>query len=154
MHSKGFSKPFSQDPETWSPKSLCISMKNQAPRLVHKEETNNSQKQRIMSKPGMIRSFVAIATIATLLSIAYRSSAAELNRLVVTGIALDRVASRHINRAEGARFAPARPSGGMPSVKSLRAFACRMATKFPTRIIASYSSRSVGVSLPLLPSSC
>ena len=70
-------------------------MKNQAPRLIHKEETNNSQKQRIMSKPSMIRSFVAIATIATLLSTAYRSSAAELNRLVVTGIALDRVASRH-----------------------------------------------------------
>jgi hypothetical protein len=35
-----------------------------------------------------------------------------------------------------------------PSAKSRRAFACRMATKFPTRIIASYSSRSSGVSLP------
>ena len=48
-----------------------------------------------MSKSGFVRSFVAIATIATLLSAADRSSAAELNRLVVTGIALDRVASRH-----------------------------------------------------------
>jgi hypothetical protein len=35
-----------------------------------------------------------------------------------------------------------------PSAKSRRAFACRMATKFPTRIIASYSSRSSGVKLP------
>src|ERR1700736_5634081 len=35
-----------------------------------------------------------------------------------------------------------------PSAKSRRAFACRMTTKFPTRIIASYSSRSSGVSLP------
>jgi hypothetical protein len=38
---------------------------------------------------------VAIATVATLLSTAYRSPAAELHRLVVTAIALDRVASRH-----------------------------------------------------------
>ena len=48
-----------------------------------------------MSKPRLISGFLAIATIATLLSTAYRSSAAELNRLVVTGIALDRVASQH-----------------------------------------------------------
>jgi hypothetical protein len=48
-----------------------------------------------MSKPVLVRSFVALATIATLLSAAYRSAAAELNHLVVTGIALDRVASRH-----------------------------------------------------------
>lgn len=48
-----------------------------------------------MSKAGMIRTFVAIATIATLLSTAHQSSAAELNRLIVTGIALERVASRH-----------------------------------------------------------
>ena len=49
-----------------------------------------------MSKPRVIRSFVAIAAIATALSSAYRSSAAELNRVVVTGIAvLDRVASQH-----------------------------------------------------------
>ena len=49
-----------------------------------------------MSKPRAIRSLVAIATVATLLSTAYRSPAAELHRLVVTGIALDRVASRHL----------------------------------------------------------
>jgi hypothetical protein len=55
---------------------------------IHKEK-------KTMSKPGVVRSFVAIATIATLLSTAYRSSAAELNHLVVIGIALDRVASRH-----------------------------------------------------------
>ena len=48
-----------------------------------------------MSKPRVIRSLVAIATIATVSSTAYRSSAAELSRLVVTGIALDRVASQH-----------------------------------------------------------
>ena len=48
-----------------------------------------------MSKPRVIRSFVSIALIATVLSTAYRSSAAELNRLVVTGIALDCVASQH-----------------------------------------------------------
>jgi len=48
-----------------------------------------------MSKLRVIRSLVAIATIATGLSAAYRSSAAELNRLVITGIALDRVASQH-----------------------------------------------------------
>jgi outer membrane biosynthesis protein TonB len=48
-----------------------------------------------MSKFRVIRSMVAIATVATLLSTAYRSPAAELNRLVVTGIALDSVASRH-----------------------------------------------------------
>ena len=48
-----------------------------------------------MTKPRFIRGFVAIATIATLLSSAYRSPAAELNRLVVTGIALDRLASQH-----------------------------------------------------------
>lgn len=47
-----------------------------------------------MSKPRVIRSLVAIATVALLLSTAYRSPAAELNRLVVTGIALDSVASR------------------------------------------------------------
>jgi hypothetical protein len=41
-----------------------------------------------MSKFGAIRSLVAIATIATLLSTAYRSSAVELNRLVVVGIPL------------------------------------------------------------------
>jgi hypothetical protein len=45
-----------------------------------------------MSKGGMIRNFAAIAM---LLSTAYQSSAAELNRLIVTGIALDRVASWH-----------------------------------------------------------
>jgi hypothetical protein len=56
---------------------------------IHKEK-------RIMSKPGVVRSFVAIASIATLLSTAYRSSATELNHLVVTGIALDRVASRYV----------------------------------------------------------
>jgi hypothetical protein len=39
-----------------------------------------------MSKGGMIRNFAAIAT---LLSTADQSSAAELNRLIVTGIALD-----------------------------------------------------------------
>ena len=48
-----------------------------------------------MSKSGFVRSFVAIATIATLLSAADRSSAAELNRLLVMGIALDRVATQH-----------------------------------------------------------
>ena len=48
-----------------------------------------------MSKPGVIRSFVAIAMIATVLSPASRSSAAALNRLVVTGIELDGVASQH-----------------------------------------------------------
>lgn len=48
-----------------------------------------------MSKGDMIRNFAAIATIATLLSAAYQSSVAELNRLIVTGIALDRVVSRH-----------------------------------------------------------
>lgn len=48
-----------------------------------------------MSKPRLIRGFVAIATIATLLSTTCQSSAAELNRLVVTGIALDRVAIQH-----------------------------------------------------------
>jgi hypothetical protein len=48
-----------------------------------------------MSKPRTIRSLVAIATVATLLSTAYRSPAAELQRLVVTGIALDQVASQH-----------------------------------------------------------
>ena len=55
---------------------------------IHKEK-------KIMSKSAIIRTFVAIATIATLLSTAYRSSAAELTRLVVTGIALDRVATQH-----------------------------------------------------------
>jgi Gram-negative bacterial TonB protein C-terminal len=53
------------------------------------------KEKKFMSKPGLVRSLVAIATIATLLSAAYRSSAAELNHLVVTVIALDRVASRH-----------------------------------------------------------
>jgi hypothetical protein len=48
-----------------------------------------------MIKPRLIRSLVAIATIATLLSTIYRSSAAELDRLVITGVALDRVASQH-----------------------------------------------------------
>ena len=48
-----------------------------------------------MSKPRAIRSLVAIATVVTLLSTAYRSPAAELQHLVVTGIALDRVASQH-----------------------------------------------------------
>jgi hypothetical protein len=48
-----------------------------------------------MTKPTVIRSLVAIITLATLLAAAYRSPAAELDRLVVTGIALDRVASRH-----------------------------------------------------------
>ncbi|MGA8654690.1 MAG: hypothetical protein WB586_00950 [Chthoniobacterales bacterium] len=48
-----------------------------------------------MSKLGVIRSLVAIATIATLLSTAYRSSAVELDRLVVVGIPLDRVTIRH-----------------------------------------------------------
>jgi outer membrane biosynthesis protein TonB len=48
-----------------------------------------------MSNPRFIRGFVAIAAIATVLSAAYRSSAAELNRLVVTGLALGSVASRH-----------------------------------------------------------
>jgi hypothetical protein len=48
-----------------------------------------------MIKPRLIRSLVAIATIATLLSTTYRSSAAELHGLVVTGVALDRVASQH-----------------------------------------------------------
>jgi hypothetical protein len=70
-------------------------MKNQTPSWLNKEETSNSQKQGIMSKPSKILSFVAIVTIATLLSTAHRISAAELNRLVVTGIPLDRVASRH-----------------------------------------------------------
>jgi len=48
-----------------------------------------------MIKPRLIRSLVAIATIATLLSTTYRSSAAELHGLVVTGVALDRIASQH-----------------------------------------------------------
>jgi outer membrane biosynthesis protein TonB len=48
-----------------------------------------------MLKPRFIRSLLAIATIATLLSSAYRSPAAKLNRLVVTGVALDHVATRH-----------------------------------------------------------
>lgn len=48
-----------------------------------------------MSKFGTIRGLVAIATITTLLSTAYRSSAVEFNRLVVIGIPLDRVTSRH-----------------------------------------------------------
>ena len=48
-----------------------------------------------MSKLRVIRSLVAIATIATGLSAAYRSSATELKGLVVTGVALDRVASQH-----------------------------------------------------------
>jgi outer membrane biosynthesis protein TonB len=48
-----------------------------------------------MPKPNVARNFVAIAMVATLLSIANRSSATELNGVVVTGVALDRVASRH-----------------------------------------------------------
>jgi hypothetical protein len=48
-----------------------------------------------MSKSGFVRSFVAITTIAWLFSVAYRSSAAELNRLVVTSVPLDLVAVRH-----------------------------------------------------------
>ena len=48
-----------------------------------------------MAKVATIRSLVAIATIAALLSTAYRSPAVELNRLVVIGIPLDRVTDRH-----------------------------------------------------------
>ena len=48
-----------------------------------------------MSKPRVVRSLLAIATVATLLSTPYRSPGTELHGLVVTGITLDRVASRH-----------------------------------------------------------
>ncbi len=42
----------------------------------------------------------------------------------------------------------ARRLSSVPSDKSQRAFACRIATKSPTRTRASYSSRSSGVSIP------
>ncbi len=48
-----------------------------------------------MSKLRLIRSFIAIITITIFSSTAYQSLAAELKPLVVTGIALDRVASQH-----------------------------------------------------------
>jgi hypothetical protein len=48
-----------------------------------------------MAKPNVVRNCIAIAMVATLLSVANRSSATELNGLVVTGVAVDRVASRH-----------------------------------------------------------
>jgi hypothetical protein len=67
---------------------------DQPPRLADENRKKIRQAKKFMSKSGLVRSFVAIATIATLLSAAYRSPAAELNRLVVTGIALDRVATR------------------------------------------------------------
>jgi hypothetical protein len=63
--------------------------------LADENRKKIQQEKQFMSKSGLVRSFVAIATIAALLSAAYRSPAAELNRLVVTGIALDRVATRH-----------------------------------------------------------
>jgi hypothetical protein len=64
-------------------------------RLVDQRDRNNFTGEKTMIKPRLIRSLVAIATIATLLCTTYRSSAAELNRLVITGIALDRLASQH-----------------------------------------------------------
>jgi hypothetical protein len=48
-----------------------------------------------MSKPSLVRSLIAIASIVTLLSTAFPASAAELKPLVITGIAADVVALKH-----------------------------------------------------------
>jgi hypothetical protein len=60
-----------------------------------RRKSKNYKEKKSMSKHSLVRCFIAMATIATLLSAAYRSPATELNHVVVTGIALDRVASRH-----------------------------------------------------------
>ena len=95
-----------------------------------------------MSKPRVIRSFVAIAAIATALSSAYRSSAAELNRVVVTGIALDRVASQHAAPAYPQDARSFRIQGGvMVRIQVENGKMLNVAAESTSPMLANYSSR-------------
>jgi hypothetical protein len=51
--------------------------------------------QFLTQTPNLIRNLIAIATVATLLSSAVRSTATELKPLIVIGIPLDQVTVKH-----------------------------------------------------------
>jgi Gram-negative bacterial TonB protein C-terminal len=83
------------DFETWATQSLCTSMNTGHPGWSTKMTQTIHKGRNTMKRPKVIRDFAAIAAIAMLLPTTYQSSAAELHPLVVTGIALDRVATQH-----------------------------------------------------------
>ena len=95
-----------------------------------------------MSKFGVIRSFVAIATITTLLSTAYRSSAVEFKRLVVIGIPLDRITTRHSTPAYPQEARSPRIQGDVRvRIQVDKGKMVNVTAESASPILASYTSR-------------